>query len=448
MNNWKEYFKGKKITLLGLGLLGRGLGDAKFLAEAGAEIIVTDLKTAEQLQDSLRELKNLKTFKHITFHLGGHKIEDFKNRDMVIKAAGVQIDSPFVLEARKNKIPVKMSTALFAEFFDGTVIGITGTRGKSTVTAMIFEILKKAGKVVFLGGNVKGISTLAHLKDVEKDEIAVLELDSWQLQGFGEMKKSSHIAVFTTFMQDHLNYYSGDMNKYLDDKANIFKYQKKSDFLIVGEQAEKIIKEKYKDIKSKIIVAKQDDLSSEWKLKIPGEHNRYNAACALAVAKILGIQEKIIKETLENFNGVPGRLELIREVNGVKIYNDTTATTPQATIAALKALGHKSKNILLIMGGADKGIDMSELLEEIPNYCKEVLLLPGTGTEKIRPKIKDQRLKMSLVEAKNLKEAMEEAMKNAEEGDVILFSPAFASFGMFKNEFDRGDQFDTLVKNL
>src|SRR3989344_5640049 len=172
MNNWKEYFKGKKITLLGLGLLGRGLGDAKFLAEAGAEIIVTDLKTAEQLQDSLRELKNLKTFKHITFHLGGHKIEDFKNRDMVIKAAGVQIDSPFILEARKNKIPIKMSTALFVEFFDGTIIGITGTRGKSTVTAMIYEIINKFimeendGKLyskVFLGGNVKGVSTLAHL---------------------------------------------------------------------------------------------------------------------------------------------------------------------------------------------------------------------------------------------------------------------------------------------
>ncbi|MEK7551791.1 MAG: UDP-N-acetylmuramoyl-L-alanine--D-glutamate ligase [Patescibacteria group bacterium] len=445
INNWKEHFKGKKITLLGLGLLGRGLGDAKFLAEAGAEIIVTDLKTAEQLKESVAELSH---FPNITFHLRGHKIEDFQNCDMVIKAAGVPLNSPFVLEARKNKIPVQMSTALFAELSGGMVVGITGTRGKSTVTAMIFEILKKAGKKVFLGGNVKGVSTLAHLKDVEKGEIAVLELDSWQLQGFGEMGRSPHIAVFTTLMPDHLNYYGGNMDAYLDDKANIFKYQTKNDFLIVGEQAEKIIKEKYKEIKSKIIVAKQTDLPSDWKLKIPGEHNRYNAACALAVAKVLGVEDKTVKETLLNFNGVPGRLELIREVNGAKIYNDTTATTPQATIAALKALSHtvpagrqESKNIVLIMGGADKGIDMSELIAEIPKFCREVILLPGTGTDNLR-------FNEKTVKVKTLKEAVDKAIQSSEKGDIVLFSPAFASFGMFKNEFDRGDQFNELVKNI
>jgi len=445
MNNWQEYFKGKKITLLGLGLLGRGVGDAKFLAEAGALVTVTDLKSVEELKESVA---NLSHFPNIKFHLGGHKMEDFQSCDMVIKAAGVPLNSPFILEARKNKIPVKMSTALFAELCppETVIIGITGTRGKSTVTAMIFEILNKAGKNVFLGGNVKGVSTLAHLSETKKEEVAVLELDSWQLQGFGEIKKSPRIAVFTTFMSDHLNYYGGDMDIYLDDKANIFKYQTKEDLLIVGDQAVDILRKKYgKSINSKIITASLSDLPNDLNLKILGEHNRYNAACAMAVSKVLGIEEKIVKEALENFKGVPGRLELVREVHGVKIYNDTTATTPIATIVALKALGI-NRNIVLIMGGADKAIDMSELITEIPKHCKALILLPGTGTEKIKLKI--ESLKFKVIEALNLKEGVEESMRNAEEGNVVLFSPAFASFGMFKNEFDRGDQFNTIVRNL
>jgi len=439
--DYKSYFKDKKITVIGLGLLGRGVGDVKFLAECGADLTVTDLKTEEELALSLEQLKD---FKNIKFVLGRHDLEDFKNIDMVIKSAGIPLDSPYIAEAKKNNIPVKMSASLFAEMYPGTMIGVTGTRGKSTVTAMIAKILKDAGLKTFLGGNVRGVSTLAHLPDVSVDEFAVLELDSWQLQGFGDSKISPHVAVFTTFFPDHLNYYHKDLDLYMEDKANIFLNQKEEDFLILGDQVAPTILSKFEsDIQSNIFVATK----KEWNLMIPGEHNQYNASCAAKATKVLGIKDEIIKEALENFKGVEGRLELVKEVNDVRIYNDTTSTTPTSTVVALKALGSEKKNIVLIIGGNDKNLEITELLEVIPQFSKAVITIPGTGTDNFRFKISDLGFK-NIKDAENLKEALEKSFEIAESGDIILFSPAFTSFGQFKNEYDRGDKFMELVKKF
>ncbi|HVX90180.1 MAG TPA: UDP-N-acetylmuramoyl-L-alanine--D-glutamate ligase [Candidatus Paceibacterota bacterium] len=439
------HFRGKKITVMGLGLLGRGVGDAKYLAECGAELIVTDPKSAEELAPSVEALKD---FKNITFVLGEHRLEDFRDRDLIVKTGGIPLDSPYLAEAKKNNIPVQMSADLFAEYAGIPVIGITGTRGKSSVTHMIAAVLTAAGKSVLLGGNVRGISTLALLKDVQGDEIAVLELDSWQLQGFGDAHISPNIAVFTTFYDDHLNYYHGDKAAYLADKANIFLNQKEDDLLIMGSQCAGEIQNAYrKQFKGKFEVWGEHDLPSDWALKIPGAHNRYNAALALAVARAMKINDSITKQALADFKGVPGRLELIREVGGVKIYNDTTATTPEATIAALNALAPregsgKNQNVILIFGGADKNLDMNQLLVEIPKYTKRVIMLAGTGTNRVLEFLPNASVFDSL------SAAVKEAFAAAQPGDSILFSPAFASFGMFKNEYDRGDQFNTLTRAL
>lgn len=434
------HFKGKKITVMGLGLLGRGVGDARYLAECGAELIVTDLKTREQLSESTAQLEG---FPNVSFALGGHRLEDFRNRDLIVKAAGVPLDSPHIAEAKKHNIPVRMSADLFAEISGIQIVGVTGTRGKSTVTHMVQEILQAAGKKVLLGGNVRGISTLALLKEVTPEHIAVLELDSWQLQGFGEARLSPHVAVFTTLYPDHENYYKNNPEQYLADKANIFLYQNESDTLVLGKQCAAVIIEKYGEmVESKTVVADELKLPDMWTLLIPGMHNRYNAALALVTARELDIDDSVSRRALESFKGVPGRLELIREVNGVKIYNDTTATTPEATLAALKALDTGTRNIVLLMGGADKALDMNTLLYEIPNYTKRVILLSGTGTNRVLEFLPGASV------FDDLKKAAQEAVAAAEAGDTILFSPAFASFGMFKNEYDRGDQFNALVKAL
>ncbi|MEK7133822.1 MAG: Mur ligase family protein, partial [Patescibacteria group bacterium] len=233
MKSYQEVFCGKRITLMGLGLLGRGVGDAEFLAQCGAELTVTDKKSETELAESIAQLKK---YPNITFHLGGHRTEDFTNADTIIKAAGVPLDSPEVAAARAAHVPVVMSTALFAKYAmeaEAKIVGVTGTRGKSTVSHMIFHSLKKAGRPAHLGGNVRGLSTLALLPDIKSSDICVLELDSWQLQGFGDMKLSPHIAVFTNLMPDHQNYYR-DMDTYFLDKANVFRFQGESDSLFVG----------------------------------------------------------------------------------------------------------------------------------------------------------------------------------------------------------------------
>lgn len=443
------HFKDKKITVMGLGLLGRGVGVAKFLAECGAELIVTDLKKADLLAGSLKKLEK---FSNIKFVLGEHRLEDFKDRDMIIKAAGVPLDSPFIAEARKNNIPVEMDASLFARLAKGvTTVGITGTRGKSTVTHLLYEIIKNSGRRVFLGGNVKGLATLPLLKKVNPSadggDVVVMELDSWQLQGFGDAKVSPSVALFTTFLPDHLNYYKGDMEKYFSDKANIYRYQKDGDILFMRPEVSKFILAKDANgIRGKAETIAKDVLPKNWKVKLLGEHNLENIALAVSVAKYLDISESQIKKTVEEFRGVPGRLEFIGEKKGVKFYNDTTATTPDGVIAAMDSLKEYKGKIILIGGGADKNLDYKEYAEIVSKFVKKFILFTGAATEKIKKELSEKGVVFE--EVGNMKDAVKNALLSVKKGDVVLLSPGAASFGIFKNEFDRGDQFNKIVSKL
>ncbi len=441
MDDYKTFFKDKKITLMGLGLLGRGVGDAAFLASCGAELIVTDLKPESELEPSLEKLKS---YTGIKYFLGGHREKDFRGRDLIIKAPKTPTNSPYIETARKEGTPITMSSALFAKLSPAKIVGITGTRGKSTVAHLLFEILRHAGRHVILGGNVLGVSTLALLPEVTKETTAVLELDSWQLQGFAEEEISPAVAIFTTFYPDHLDYYKDGLDLYLADKANIFLFQKKGDTLIVGSQAMQTIKEKYGPlVLSRVLEAGEESVPKDFNLVLIGKHNRYDAGCAIKAAEALGVESTIVKEAVERFKGVPGRLEKIAEKKGVSVYNDTTATTPEATIAALLAL-KGGGNIILIAGGTDKGLALGPLSSAIKENAKGVILLNGSGTEKLTPLLSG----VSYSEFDTLALAVELAYMEAEEGDTILFSPAFASFELFKNEYDRGKQFNDLIDAL
>lgn len=462
----KDFFKNKlenkKITVMGLGLLGRGVGDAMFLAECGAKLTVTDLKTKEHLRESLKKLKK---FKNIKYVLGKHRLEDFQNCDFVLKSAGVPLDSIYTKEAQKNNIPIEMSASLFSKLVSIPIIAVTGTRGKSSVTHLIAHILAFAGKKVILGGNVRGVSNLQLLKQVKNKEVAVLELDSWQLQGFGDSKISPNISVFTTFYEDHMNYYgsaglttSKALEKYFSDKANIFKYQKKEDVFIVGKQALPFIKKWQKENKEKIksrIVVSRERLpklkNKRWKFNLPGLHNEYNAELAIEVARLLGVPDTKIKKALATFVPLSGRLEFLRNINGIKIYNDNSSTTPEATIVALQAVGTKNKrNVVLVMGGDKKFLDMSKLLLEIPQFCSKVVLFKEKGTDLIRAKVFEFKKKgIDVYEEEGLYNTVKKAFFIAKKGEIILYSPAFSSFGKyFSNEYDRGDKFMKIVKNL
>src|SRR3989344_3824492 len=462
MQDYREYFKGKKITLMGLGLLGRGVGDAAFLAECGAIVTVTDKKTAAKLAESVAKIER---YPNILFHLGGHLLEDFTTADLVIKAAGVPLDAPEIAAATKAGVQVMMSTALFAKFAreaGAKIVGVTGTRGKSTVTQMIaHSLISAAAKApadrranIIVGGNVRGVSTLTMLPELYKGYpcIIVLELDSWQLQGFGDLEISPNVAVFTNFMPDHQNYYP-DMDAYFADKVNIFKYQEDEDVLIVGRSVLKEVSAARPAAAPHV----PPTIPADWQLNVICEHNRENAAFAAAALRALGLSEREIKSGLESFQPVEGRLQFVREVHGVKIYNDNNATTPEATIAALKAfdVGFTKSHISLICGGSEKGLDLKALIAEIQERASQVIVLTDAnykGSERLMGELKTAGL--AFEEASSLEEAVEKGMKGRNGGNggkgngTLLFSPAFASFGMFKNEYDRNDLFLRLISEL
>jgi len=436
----EKHFKGKKVTLMGLGLLGRGIHDAEFFAAAGADLIITDLKTEAELELSI---KRLAAFPTITYHLGGHRMEDFENRDLVIKAPNTPLDSPFIAHARELGIPVEMDAVLFTKLSPATIVGITGTRGKSTVTHLIFEILKAAGKNPHLGGNERGIATLPLLKETGEGSMVVLELDSWQLQGFEDSHISPHVSIWTNFMRDHMNYYKNDMARYFQDKAAIARFQKKDDFFITTQEIKETIESRFGTLKSSCIT--NAALPAEWNIALQGEHNLRHAASALAAARCLGIPDDITREALRTFSGLPGRLQLVAEKNGIAFYDDSNATTPEATMAAPETLAAQKRPIILIVGGSDKELNFAERAAVIEKEAKQTVFLTGAATDKLKTFLAQKSWPEP---ASTMDEAFEAAVASAHAGDIILLSPAATSFGIFKNEYDRGDQFRALVEKL
>ncbi len=435
---YEEYFYGKKVTVMGLGLLGRGVGDTQFLAENQADIIVTDTKSQEELAESV---KALAPFQGITYHLGVHVTPDFESRDFILKAAGVKLDSEYIAHAKAQNIPIYMSAALVSYIVTKanlgvTIIGVTGTRGKSTVTQLIAHILASSGLRVFLGGNIRGIANLPLLKALEEGDYLVLELDSWQLQGFGDLKISPHISVFTSFLDDHLNYYKDNKELYFNDKAQIYRHQREYDVLIASKQAAQEI-------------AKRDEVhitvpeGTFFDMQLIGEHNQVAARLAYEAATQCGLSEEEIKNAIKTFPAVEGRLQDVGLVGGeknIRVFNDNNATTGDATISAIDAINETyNKKPILIIGGTDKGLSLDSLEESILVGVKTCIFLEGTGTTRLNLP------KQYLFET--LAECVEKAFEIAEADDIILFSPAFASFSKhFSNEYERNDAFMAEVK--
>lgn len=437
----KNIFKDKKITIMGLGLLGRGINDAKFLAKCGANLTVTDLKNEKQLEKALLQLKGLE----IEYILGKHRLQDFKDKDFILKGAGVPKNSKYLKVAKDHKVPIEMDDALFAKHSPCPIIGVTGTRGKTTTTYLIYELLKNnfKDKKVFIGGNIPGIATLPFIEKVKEDSYVVLELSSWQLQGWHDGKISPHISVITNIYPDHLNYYRS-MRDYVYDKKAIYRYQTEEDYLILNKD-NPASKEFAKEAKSKIIWFSKNEIPASWKLKILGDHNRENAAAAIKVAEILRVDKQNIKKSIENFKALPNRLELVRNLKGVSYYNDNNSTTPEATMAALHSF--PSKDIILIAGGSDKKLVFKEMARKIKQKTKAVIIFEGSAQEKLHKELKKINCH-SVFFVDSMKEAVKQAKLTAKSGDVVLLSPGCASFGLFLNEYDRGDQYIKAVKNL
>jgi len=453
MIDFQNYFKGKRVTVMRIGLLGRGIGDTAYLAEAGAQVTVVDAASAEVMQPAVDQLQQ---YPAITWKFGPYDFADFKDADLVLVGAGTPLDELVLTQCREAGVRLTQSAALFAELSKVPVIGVTGTRGKSTVTMMIHHVLSfVTGEPILLGGNIRGVSNLQLFKEVKEDSLCVMELDSWQLQAWGWTGISPQVAIFTSFMEDHLNYYEQGgktraeaMADYFRDKAQIFLHQEDSGTFVTTPEVFEWVKQVLSDktLSQELVLADTSVLPEDMLLAMPGEHNRLNAALATEALRSVGLTDEEIFDGLATFSGVEGRLQLVATVDNVRIYNDNNATTPQATTAALESIDVGNKNIILIAGGADKNIDVAPLAYAITQHCKNVLLTPGSGTDNLLGYLHGGEVGVSVMAG--LKEAFVEAKRLAQNGDIILFSPAFASFAQYKNEYERNDEFLKLIESL
>ncbi len=460
--------KNKRITIMGLGLNQGGLGVARFLVKAGAHILITDLKTEEELGPSLKKLKDF----DVKYALGQHREEDFINTDLVIQNPAVPHHSKYLKIARKYKIPIKTDLDLFFQLCPSkNIIAVAGTKGKSTVSQLIYYIFKGAQKDTILAGNI-GISVLDILEKITPQTWLILEISTWQMEGIKDHKFRPQTAVLTNILPDHLDRYL-HFKEYARSEKLIFKYQNQKDNLVVNYDNKETIKIKketrvpiywfsakekiepgcylendklfFQLEEHKIAFAKISDLT------LPGLHNLENILAASTVGFIHNIPGEIILKTLKNFPGIPYRLEFIGQFRGIKFYNDSCATTPEATLAALGSFPEQP--IILILGGKDKKLNYENFGIAIGKNkeIKKIILLQHPAydaSQKILSVLKKHLESEEVVQTSNLKVGVEIALQQAQKNDLILLSPAAASFGMFKNEFDRGDQFNKIVKNL
>ena len=448
--------RGKRVLVMGLGLQGSGMAAARYAAQQGAIVRVTDMKPAKVLAPSVTALQGLP----IEFILGEHRDEDFLWADVVIRNPGVPRNSRYLLLAQEHGARIEMEIALFFMACPGRIIGITGTRGKTTTANLIYEILRASGAPTTLGGNVAGVETLSLLPSISSETQVVLELSSWQLEGLAPHTISPAVAVMTNVYPDHLDTYSS-MEEYAQAKANIFRYQMDSGIGIFnydnswtrrfGEEAPGQVW--FTSLERQGSFARgsmevQPFIFTETPLA--GQHNLENILLATTTARLLGVGDDVITDTVRRFEGVPHRLALVRVHNGVRFINDSASTTPVAGQVGIEAF---SEPIVLVAGGNTKHLPLERWPERIVQRCRDVILLAGSGTDELLPAIEQEVRRQGIDNPvrgvyDNFRQAMDAAIALTHAGDVLLFSPGFTSFGMFLNEFDRGDKFVEYVRDL
>ncbi len=426
---------------MGLGVHGGGTGAAQFFADLGADVSVTDLKNKQELASSLKKLEK---FQNIEYYLENHPEHLFKDSDLIIKNPDVPNDSPYLEIAQKNNIPIDTDIGIFFNLCPAHIIGITGTKGKSTTTALIHHLLKDHHPTI-LAGNIRA-SNLSLLQSASQDHYVIMELSSWQLEGLEQHQKSPHTAVVTRLDKDHLNRYAS-LEEYWNAKKLILQFQSPDNHIFLNARdphQQPWTQEAPGRIKQ--FDARELSLELLNNLPLPGEHNVENASAAIAVAKHFGLTESKIITSLQNFKGLEGRLQLAARKNEVRFYNDTTATAPVATIGSLQSF---DRPVILIAGGMDKKLDYAQLAKTLPKTVKKLILMPGDASQKIKNALRENHHNaLDLQEVKNIQEAVHSAWHNAKEGDIVLLSPAAASFNQYQHEFERGQDFINKLKEL
>ena len=459
LEEFNEYIRYRKVAIIGLGVSNLPLLD--YMHEKKAKVTVFDDRNIEKIP---KDVMDKITDYGFSFFLGANCLGNLKGFDIIFRSPScLPTKLELELEEKRGAI-VTTEIEMLMKMCPCKIIGVTGSDGKTTTTSLINAILSTAGYKTFLGGNI-GTPLFTKLEEMSPEDIVILELSSFQLMG---MEISPDIAVITNITPNHLNIHK-DYDEYINAKKNIFKYQNENGILILNYDNE-ITNECSKEAKGKVVFfSDREKLDNgfivdnkvikecEDKIRkhilntneviLRGEHNYENIATAIAATKTLVSTEDAIK-AVKNFKPVEHRIELVREINGVKWYNDSASSSPTRTLAGINAF---DEEIILIAGGYDKNLDYTPLAKPIIEKVKALILIGQTSGkifDSVKEELEKQDKNLEIYMCDSLEQTITLAKKVTKPGQVVLFSPASASFDMFKNAVDRGNQFKNLVNSL
>ena len=455
-------FQGVRVLVVGLGVHGGGVATVKWLMKQGAIVRVADVLGRERLAESIKKLKGLP----ITYHLGAHQAADFRWAERIVVNPAVSPKLLELVQATKRGIHIDNEASLFVERFPGTIVGVTGTRGKTTTTLLLGSIIKAAHRNTIISGNVREVAMLDYLPKTIAKTIAVLELSSYQLERLPVAGHPVHVGVMTNLKVDHLNRH-GSMAEYAQVKYRLFGGQIIGDVAVLNyddPHCRRLVKKTAAHVlwfgrhvpKTGHVISIRagwvsERISGKWKNIVPlsawklaGDHNVLNLLAAAAAARAMQIAPAKIVQSVRLFRGVPHRQEVVRVYRGHQCINDTAATSPDGTQAALAVF----PNGVFIVGGTDKALDMEPLARDIVRRNVQIVTLPGSATEKLIQVLTRLHYRRPMVRTLSMVSAIRAALTVARPSQPIVLSPGAASFGLFIHEFDRGEQFVKCIKAL
>lgn len=429
--NYKDFFKDKKIAVIGLGPHGEMLTDIKFLLKSKVDIFIYDIRSEGRVHESLYDMKLLGIEKYKFGKINDEELLDF---DLILLSTEISKKSFFLKKANNKGVQIEYPDILFFKLVQPiTLVGVLGVYGKSTVAHLVYSILKKSfqdieGQGLYLIDPDSNSGALTHLKKIKKGDVVIARIPESLLSNYHSIHISPQVAIFTSVIP-----------------FKILEFQTHNNFIVASDEVIDAIKKEI-DIKAKILRTRANTVPNDWIHQRGVLHDRENASLALQTSELFKVSRDISREVIQGFLGLKGHIEMVKKVNNVSYYNDSSSVSPKSTISAIESLS-SGRNIVLIMGGAYTGYDYNDLIKKIPDFVSTVILLPGSGTIGIR-KMLDRIPNIKIINVFNLDEAVEQAKSNSNKGDIVLFSPAFDAVGIHISRTERGEKFVKAVRKL
>ncbi|MEI8328276.1 MAG: cyanophycin synthetase [Candidatus Taylorbacteria bacterium] len=436
----RDYFKGKMVAVIGLGLHGEMMEDVKYLIKAGALVAIYDLRSEARLKNYLVFLRSIGLANYVC---GPVPVDDLLDMDMVILSHEYPRDSSFLKEVKANNIPIEYpETVFFKQAPPVSVIGVMGMCGKSTVVSMLAPMLESAcadfgDQKLYCIDPESDNGTISHLKKIKSGDIVLMRVTESMAIELHAARMSPHVAIFTTLPSK---------GTYSDATFELLEYQTYNNFIVGNDTVVDLIHALKIQPKAKMLRTKTGIIPDSWEFVGRGPQDKENASLALQAAKLFKVDDDVAERLMKVWKPLKGRMELVKKLRNVEFYNDTASVVSRSTELALESLSI-NKNVVLVLGGADNGSDYTKLFAKLPQYAHAVVLVPGSGTMRERAFLREIQ-DVNIISAPSIEEAARLAMENSRKGDRVLFSPGFEAYGSDGSRKERGERFVRAVRSL